>query len=138
MPSEIGVVKSDAEIAPVNDTAEISRRPKSSSGANGIGQSKSKGKPAHKVDNSGEFAFGGTLGTTAMMLLFPVLMYYLWICATFYGGSLLVKKGSETWFTCLDRMIALTTKVTFFLKLLKFRGLGQLSTPGSFIGLLLL
>jgi Delta24(24(1))-sterol reductase len=42
----------------------------------------------YKVDNSGEFEFGGTLGTTALMIGFPLLMYYMWIGATYYNGKL--------------------------------------------------
>src|SRR5436189_5216805 len=43
-----------------------------------------KGKPAHKIDKSGHFEFGGTFGTSAMMIFFTILMYYLWICLTFH------------------------------------------------------
>ena len=71
-----------------------------------------KGKPAYKVDRSGHFEFGGSFGTAAMMICFPVLMYYLWICSTFYGGRLQFKKGSETWLAFADRMVAHVTKVS--------------------------
>src|SRR5579859_4866305 len=67
---------------------------------------KVKGKPAHKVDNSGKFEFGGTPGTLAMMTVFPVLMYYLWICSAFYGGSLQFRRPAETWLAFADRMVA--------------------------------
>jgi len=70
-----------------------------------------KGKPAHKVDRSGRFEFGGSFGTAAMMIFFPVLMYYLWICGTFYGGQVELKKLSETWLAFADRMLAHITKV---------------------------
>jgi hypothetical protein len=72
---------------------------------------KVKGKPAHKVDTSGKFVFGGNVGTASMMIFFPILMYYLWICNTFYGGSLQFKRGSETWLAFADRMVAHVTKV---------------------------
>lgn len=75
------------------------------------GEIKVKGKASHKVDNSGVFEFGGTPGTLAMMTFFPVLMYYLWICSTFYGGNVMVKKGSETWLAFADRMVAHILKV---------------------------
>ncbi|KAF2014684.1 sterol reductase/lamin B receptor, partial [Aaosphaeria arxii CBS 175.79] len=39
-----------------------------------------------KIDHTGHFEFGGPLGTTAMMVGFPLLMYYMWIGATFYDG----------------------------------------------------
>lgn len=32
--------------------------------------------------------FGGPVGVSAMMLGFPPLMYYLWICLVFYDGKL--------------------------------------------------
>jgi hypothetical protein len=32
--------------------------------------------------------FGGPWGVTAMMIGFPMLMYYLWICLWFYDGRL--------------------------------------------------
>jgi len=106
------VVKSEDDEEHVNGNgvekrSRSSRKVPTSSSGSGL-----KGKPAHKVDKSGHFEFGGTFGTTAMMLLFPVLMYYLWICTTFYGGSLQFKRGSETWPAFADRMVAHVTKVS--------------------------
>lgn len=40
-----------------------------------------------KVDYSGHFEFGGSPGVSAMMIGFPLLMYYMWIGATYYGGK---------------------------------------------------
>lgn len=40
-----------------------------------------------KIDYSGEFEFGGSWGVSAMMIGFPVLMYYMWIGATYYDGK---------------------------------------------------
>lgn len=40
-----------------------------------------------RVDDSGEFEFGGTLGVSAMMIGFPLLMWYMWIGATYYDGK---------------------------------------------------
>lgn len=34
--------------------------------------------------------FGGPWGVTAMMIGFPILMYYLWICLWFHDGQLVV------------------------------------------------
>jgi Delta24(24(1))-sterol reductase len=39
-----------------------------------------------RIDYSGRFEFGGTLGVSAMMIGFPLLMYYMWIGATYYDG----------------------------------------------------
>jgi delta24(24(1))-sterol reductase len=38
-------------------------------------------------DKHGLSEFGGALGMSAMMTLFPALMYYMWIGATFYDGK---------------------------------------------------
>jgi len=40
-----------------------------------------------KKDISGHFEFGGTPGVTAMMIGFPMLMWYMWIGATYYDGK---------------------------------------------------
>ena len=40
-----------------------------------------------KVDYSGHFEFGGSLGVLSMMIGFPMLMYYMWIGATYYNGK---------------------------------------------------
>jgi Delta24(24(1))-sterol reductase len=41
----------------------------------------------HKIDSDPHFEFGGTPGVTAMMIGFPLLMYYMWIGATYYNGK---------------------------------------------------
>lgn len=41
----------------------------------------------HRIDYSGHFEFGGSPGVSIMMIGFPALMYYMWIGATYYGGS---------------------------------------------------
>ena len=40
------------------------------------------------VEPRGQLEFGGSLGVSAIMLTFPLLMYYMWIGATFYDGQL--------------------------------------------------
>lgn len=37
--------------------------------------------------------FGGPIGVTAMMIGFPILMYYLWISAEFYKGGWFLPTG---------------------------------------------
>lgn len=55
------------------------------------------GKPKdHKVDNSGEFEFGGVWGTGFVMVLFPILMWYLWIGQAYYDAQLPLPKAGET------------------------------------------
>ncbi len=39
-----------------------------------------------KVDSDPHFDFGGSWGVSAMMIGFPLLMWYMWIGATFYDG----------------------------------------------------
>lgn len=41
------------------------------------------------------FEFGGPWGVTAMMVGFPMLMYYLWICLWFYDGQLVFPKSVD-------------------------------------------
>lgn len=40
-----------------------------------------------KVDLNPRFDFGGSWGVSAMMIGFPVLMWYMWIGATYYDGK---------------------------------------------------
>lgn len=42
----------------------------------------------HKKDASGEYEFGGPIGVGCLMILFPVLMWYMWIGATYYDGKI--------------------------------------------------
>lgn len=41
----------------------------------------------HKVDYSGRKEFGGPFGVATMMVCFPLLMWYMWIGATYYDGG---------------------------------------------------
>ncbi|KAG8842210.1 C-24(28) sterol reductase [Serendipita sp. 411] len=55
----------------------------------GIVTTSAKGKERDKaMDQHQYYEFGGPWGVTAMMLIFPVLMYYFWICLWFYDGQL--------------------------------------------------
>lgn len=51
----------------------------------------------HKIDHSGHFEFGGSLGTLAVMTGFPLLMYYMWIGATYYDGKLPLPAHGQSW-----------------------------------------
>src|SRR4051794_18106482 len=46
---------------------------------------------------SDDFEFGGSLGVTALMLGFPLLMWYMWIGATYYDGQLPLPDDNQTW-----------------------------------------
>ncbi|KAG9776748.1 C-24(28) sterol reductase [Exophiala dermatitidis] len=75
--------------------------------ANGHTETLSSGytsKPAEKraeiadptIDTTGHFEFGGPWGVTAMMVGFPLLMYYMWIGATYYDGKLPMPRQGES------------------------------------------
>jgi delta24(24(1))-sterol reductase len=48
-----------------------------------------------KIDYSGEYDFGGPFGVSAMMICFPLLMWYMWIGATYYDGKFPTPKAGE-------------------------------------------
>ena len=50
------------------------------------------------------YEFGGPLGVTAMMVGFPILMYYLWICLVFYDGQLVFPHSVDDIVPFLGRM----------------------------------
>ena len=50
-----------------------------------------------KVDYAQHFEFGGSLGTLALMTGFPLLMWYMWIGATYYDGKLPLPQNGESW-----------------------------------------
>lgn len=47
--------------------------------------------------NEIEYEFGGTTGVIGMLIGFPLLMYYMWICAEFYHGKVALPKAGESW-----------------------------------------
>jgi len=49
-----------------------------------------------KIDYSGHFDFGGSFGVSAMMVGFPLLMYYMWIGATFYDGKFPTRQAGQS------------------------------------------
>ncbi|KAJ7091410.1 ergosterol biosynthesis ERG4/ERG24 [Mycena belliarum] len=48
-----------------------------------------------RLDQHGEYEFGGPFGVLAIMTGFPALMYYLWICLWFYDGQLVHPNSLE-------------------------------------------
>ncbi|KZL77316.1 delta(24)-sterol reductase (ergosterol biosynthesis ERG4/ERG24 family protein) [Colletotrichum tofieldiae] len=46
---------------------------------------------------SHQFEFGGSLGTSALMIGFPLVMWYMWIGATYYGGQMPLPGPDQTW-----------------------------------------
>lgn len=49
-----------------------------------------------KIDYSGHYEFGGSLGVLAMMIGFPLLMYYMWIGATYYDGKFPTREEGQS------------------------------------------
>ncbi|CCG83245.1 Delta(24(24(1)))-sterol reductase [Taphrina deformans PYCC 5710] len=50
-----------------------------------------------KFDKSGHYEFGGPVGCAALMIVFPCLMWYLWISATFYDGHFATPASHESY-----------------------------------------
>lgn len=50
----------------------------------------------HRVDNSDHSEFGGSFGTLAIIIGSPLLMYYLWIGATYYDGQFPVPEKGQS------------------------------------------
>lgn len=53
--------------------------------------------PQYTDGESDDFEFGGSLGVTALMISFPLLMWYMWIGATYYDGQLPLPAAGQTW-----------------------------------------
>ncbi|KAL2863790.1 c-24(28) sterol reductase [Aspergillus lucknowensis] len=49
-----------------------------------------------KIDYSGHYEFGGSPGVLSMMIGFPLLMYYMWIGATYYDGKFPTPSEGQT------------------------------------------
>ncbi|KIJ65555.1 hypothetical protein HYDPIDRAFT_110664 [Hydnomerulius pinastri MD-312] len=58
------------------------------------------------LDQHQTYEFGGPWGVTAMMIGFPILMYYLWICLWFYDGKLVTPTSVDDIVPFLERMWA--------------------------------
>jgi delta24(24(1))-sterol reductase len=64
-----------------------------------------KNNASHHIDQSikytdgesDEFEFGGSLGAALLMISFPLLMWYMWIGATYYDGQFPVPNADQTW-----------------------------------------
>ena len=63
--------------------------------ANGHAKLPQHGKDP-RFDDTGHFEFGGSWGVSAMMIGFPLLMWYMWIGATYYDGHLPLPKQGES------------------------------------------
>lgn len=54
-------------------------------------------KPKYFDGESDEFEFGGSFGAAALMVGFPLLMWYMWIGATYYDGHFPTPDAGQSW-----------------------------------------
>ncbi|KAI5194245.1 sterol reductase/lamin B receptor [Aureobasidium subglaciale] len=98
------------------------------------------GAEDHRVDNSGEREFGGAIGVSGMMIGFPLLMYYMWIGATFYSGHIPSRTPGQSWdqfFShlfdlCYEHAFPHTKAWTIYWTFLIFEGACYLYMPGVY------
>lgn len=50
-----------------------------------------------KIDHSGQYEFGGPWFVSVMMIGFPLLMWYMWIGATYYDGGFPKRAPGQSW-----------------------------------------
>ncbi|KAL1836986.1 hypothetical protein VTJ49DRAFT_4420 [Mycothermus thermophilus] len=50
-----------------------------------------------KIDLSGQYEFGGPWFVSVMMIGFPLLMWYMWIGATYYDGLFPTREPGQSW-----------------------------------------
>ncbi|OQE93054.1 hypothetical protein PENNAL_c0006G09489 [Penicillium nalgiovense] len=65
--------------------------------AKGVKQNEPKTASKFTDGASDEFEFGGSVGATLLMAGFPLLMWYMWIGATYYDGMLPLPESNQTW-----------------------------------------
>jgi delta24(24(1))-sterol reductase len=66
-----------------------------------------------KIDQSGHIDFGGSFGVSAMMVGFPLLMYYMWIGATFYDGKFPTPTKGQTLLDFFKHLAGLVSEFAF-------------------------
>ena len=54
-------------------------------------------KPTYNDGESDEFEFGGSFGAASLMIGFPLLMWYMWVGATYYDGQFPTPSDNQTW-----------------------------------------
>jgi delta24(24(1))-sterol reductase len=94
----------------------------------------------HRVDNSGEREFGGAVGVSCMMIGFPLLMYYMWIGATFYSGHFPSRSPGQTWTAflthlghlCYEHAFPHLKAWTIYWTFLVFEGICYIYMPGVY------
>ncbi len=58
----------------------------------------------HRIDYSGQVEFGGSIGTLALIIGFPTLMWYMWIGATYYDGKLPLPEEGQSFVDFLKHL----------------------------------
>lgn len=66
-----------------------------------------------KIDYSGHFEFGGSFGVLAIMIGFPLLMYYMWIGATYFDGKAPTPDSGESYIDFFKRLAGLAYEGAF-------------------------
>jgi Delta24(24(1))-sterol reductase len=61
----------------------------------------------HRIDTSGHYEFGGAWGVSALMVGFPILMWYMWIGATYYGGKVPLPEAGQSFGDFLKHLVNL-------------------------------
>lgn len=64
----------------------------------------------HKYDPDQDIEFGGQLGVSAIMLGFPILMWYMWLGATYYDGHFPYRAPGETFSDFGRRLVSLVAE----------------------------
>lgn len=59
----------------------------------------------YKIDDSGHYEFGGPVGCLALMIIFPCLMWYLWLSATHYDGHFATPDRHESYWMFTSKLI---------------------------------
>lgn len=55
------------------------------------------GAPCPTDGEPNEVEFGGSFGALALMITFPLLMWYMWIGATYYDGHWPTPSADQSW-----------------------------------------
>ncbi|KAH8425132.1 c-24(28) sterol reductase [Aspergillus melleus] len=93
-----------------------------------------------KTEDEPEFEFGGAFGVSALMVGFPLLMYYMYIGTTFYDGKAPMPQEGETIPDFLTRLFDLAYTHAFphrkawiiYWTFLILEGIGYVCLPGVY------
>lgn len=66
-----------------------------------------------RIDRTGHLEFGGPIGVSLIMVIFPILMYYMWIGAEFYDGRFPTPATGQNFVAFLQHLGGLIYKHAF-------------------------